>query len=46
LAVALRLHRAALLDRFVCADQWLCDIAAIEGLTVIDPELPPEALGV
>jgi hypothetical protein len=28
------------LDHFVCADQRLCDIAALEGLAVVNPELP------
>jgi predicted nucleic acid-binding protein len=40
LAVALRTHRAMTIDRFVCADQRLCDIAAAEGLAVINPEQP------
>lgn len=39
LAVALHLHRTAPLDYFVCADQRLCDIAILEGLTVLNPEL-------
>ena len=33
LAVALRLHQAIPLDHFVCADQRLCAIAALEGLS-------------
>jgi uncharacterized protein len=41
LAVALRLHEALPVDRFVCADQTLCDIAALEGLAVFNPELTP-----
>lgn len=41
LAVALRLHRTTPLDHFVCTDQRLCDIAAREGLAVINPELTP-----
>ena len=40
LAVALHLHQMAPLDHFVCADQRLCDIAALEGLAVLNPELP------
>ena len=40
LAVALRLHQAAPIDQFVCADQRLCDIALLEGLAVINPEQP------
>jgi hypothetical protein len=41
LSVALRMHRATPVDHFVCADQRLCDIAALEGLAVINPELTP-----
>jgi predicted nucleic acid-binding protein len=41
LAVALRVHRTTPLDRFVCADQRLCDVAILEGLAVINPELTP-----
>ena len=40
LAVALRVHQAAPIDQFVCADQRLCDVAAIEGLPVVNPEQP------
>src|SRR5512135_1746936 len=40
LAVALHLHRMASLDHFVCADERLCAIAALEGLAVLNPELP------
>jgi uncharacterized protein len=40
LAVALRLHQTAPVDQFVCADQRLCDIAVLEGLTVLNPEQP------
>lgn len=40
LAIALRVHRATRVDHFVCADQRLCDIATLEGLTVINPEQP------
>jgi predicted nucleic acid-binding protein len=39
LAVALHLHRIAPLEHFVCADQRLCAIAALEGLNVLNPEL-------
>ena len=28
-------------DQFVCADQRLCDIAVLEGLAVMNPELTP-----
>jgi hypothetical protein len=38
LAVALRVHRTTSIDHFVCAGQRLCDIAALEGLSVINPE--------
>jgi uncharacterized protein len=41
LAVALQVHRATPIDGFVCADQRLCDVAALEGLAVINPELVP-----
>jgi uncharacterized protein len=40
LAVALRLHKAAPIDQFVCADQRLCNVAIIEGLAVVNPEQP------
>jgi predicted nucleic acid-binding protein len=40
LAVALRLHQDVPLDQFVCADQRLCDVALLEGLSVINPERP------
>jgi len=41
LAVALRVHRTTPLDHFICADQRLCDVAILEGLAVINPELTP-----
>jgi hypothetical protein len=37
LAVASHLHRSFPIDHFVCADQRLCDVAALEGLAVINP---------
>jgi predicted nucleic acid-binding protein len=40
LAVALALHAANPTDSFVCADANLCQIAASEGLTVLNPEVP------
>jgi hypothetical protein len=40
LAVALDRDAAAPLGAFVCADTNLCPIAAVEGLTVINPEVP------
>jgi hypothetical protein len=41
LAVALRVHRVTPINHFVCADQRLCDLAMLEGLSVINPELVP-----
>lgn len=41
LAVALNLHQEAPLDYFVCADHRLCDVAASEGLSVVNPEATP-----
>jgi predicted nucleic acid-binding protein len=40
LAVALSLRVASPLDDFVCADVNLCQVAAAEGLVVINPEGP------
>src|SRR5208282_1924109 len=40
LSVALQLHQTAPIDHFVCADQRLCEIAAREGLAVVNPEFP------
>lgn len=40
LTVALDLANQALLDHFVIADRVLAEIAALEGLSVINPELP------
>jgi predicted nucleic acid-binding protein len=40
LSVAIQLHQVAPIDRFVCADQRLCEIAALEGLAVVNPERP------
>jgi len=40
LAVALRLHQTTPIDQFVCADQRPWDIAALEGLAVVNPEQP------
>jgi hypothetical protein len=42
LAVALRIHLLSPIDYFGCADQRLCDVAAIQGLPVINPELHPK----
>ncbi len=38
LAVALHLHRAGAVEDFVVADRVLCQVAALEGLSVTDPE--------
>ncbi len=38
LAVALRLRVSQPVDALVCADARLCDLAALEGVTVINPE--------
>jgi hypothetical protein len=40
LAVVLDLHSRGLVTQFVCADQRLCAIAAAEGLSVVNPEVP------
>lgn len=40
LSVALLLPNARRIDHFVCADQRLCDIAALEGVSVFNPERP------
>jgi uncharacterized protein len=37
LAVALALAHRGMIDRFVCADQRLCEVAMAEGLIVINP---------
>ena len=39
-AVALSIQHPAAIDRFVCADRRLCDIAVLEGLIVVNPEQP------
>lgn len=40
LAVALSIQHPTPIEHFVCADQRLCDIAMLEGLAVLNPELP------
>ena len=40
LSIVLEAHQAAPIDQFVCADQRLCEIAVLEGLTVMNPERP------
>ena len=39
LAVALALRSQELVDHFVAADRVLCEIANLEGFSVIDPEM-------
>jgi len=39
LAVALSIQQPTPIEHFVCADQRLCAIAALEGLAVLNPEL-------
>ncbi|MEO8051448.1 MAG: hypothetical protein ABI833_13605 [Acidobacteriota bacterium] len=40
LAVALELRNQKLVDHFVAADKILCEVAALEGFSVINPEHP------
>jgi predicted nucleic acid-binding protein len=40
LAVALGLRRQGLIDRFAAADKILCEVAALEGFSVFNPEHP------
>jgi PIN domain-containing protein len=40
LSVALDLRRRGTLDHFVCADRNFCIVAALEGLSLINPEQP------
>jgi predicted nucleic acid-binding protein len=40
LAIALELSQHELLDSFVVADKRLSEVAAAEGLTVLNPESP------
>jgi predicted nucleic acid-binding protein len=40
LAVALSIQQPSPIDQFICADQRLCEIALLEGLTVLNPEQP------
>ena len=40
LTVALALNNIVPLDDFICADANLCNIAAAEGIAVINPEIP------
>jgi predicted nucleic acid-binding protein len=41
LAVALDLSEQGFLDHFVAADKALAEVAAVEGLSVRDPEAAP-----
>lgn len=38
LAVALELRKQDLVDHFVAADAILCEVAGLEGFSVINPE--------
>ena len=40
IAVALRLKSQGLVDQFVAADKVLCEVAALEGFAVLNPEHP------
>lgn len=40
LSAALLLPAARAIDHLVCADRRLCDVAALEGMDVINPESP------
>ena len=40
LAIALDFNRRHQADSFVCADQSLCEVAALEGLSCINPSPP------
>jgi uncharacterized protein len=40
LAVAISIQQPTPIEHFVCADQRLCAIATLEGLDVLNPELP------
>jgi hypothetical protein len=40
LAVALGLRRQGLVEHFVAADEILCEAAALEGFSVLNPEHP------
>ena len=40
LAVALELRHQELVDHFVAADRILCEVAGLEGFSVINPEHP------
>jgi hypothetical protein len=40
LAVALELRNQKLVEHFVAGDAILCEVAALEGFSVINPEQP------
>jgi predicted nucleic acid-binding protein len=40
LSAALLLQSPWMIDHFVCSDQKLCDIAILEGVSLINPERP------
>ena len=40
LAVAIALHQTNLAEYFVSSDKILCQVAALEGFTVLNPENP------
>ena len=44
LSIALVLKRAGLVTVFVAADQRLCQVAALEGFAVTNPEQPPSVV--
>jgi len=37
LSAALDLHQQGRIDKFVCADQALCEVASLEGLATLNP---------
>jgi hypothetical protein len=39
--VALSLDRSSAMENLVAADKVLCKVAAVEGISVTDPESPP-----
>jgi hypothetical protein len=41
LAVAPSLHRGGAVENLVAADKVVCNVAAVEGMPVIDLESPP-----
>jgi predicted nucleic acid-binding protein len=41
LSVAIHLYQQGRVDAFVCADQPLCEVAALEGLATLNPLMTP-----